>query len=176
MDTQPEPTLVEFIRYNNWANQQVLAACKNLSESQLTGMMPGAYGSIRDTLRHILRAEADYINRMTGTRPQPPFKWEDGPSVAEMAAFAAQVGEALMETVQRVRPTDPVYEEEDGQKIHYQARFLFIQLIDHGIEHRTNITTILNSRQQSPPEVDGWAYLSAHPDRFEADLGQGAAD
>src|SRR5712692_6460896 len=168
MDTQPEPTLVEFIRYNNWANQQVLAACKNLSERQLAAMMPGAYGSIRDTLQHILRAEADYVNRMTGTGPQPSFK-EDGPSVAEMSAFAAQVGEALMDTVQRVRPTDLIREEWEGQQTRYQARALFIQVINHGIEHRTNITTILNSGQQSPPDVDGWGYLWAHPDRFEAE-------
>ncbi len=56
MDTHPEPTPIEFIRYDNWANQQVLAACKTLSESQLAATMPGAFGSIRDTLQHILSA------------------------------------------------------------------------------------------------------------------------
>lgn len=171
MDTQPEPTLVELIRYNNWANRKVLDACLNLSESELDAVMPGAYGSIRNTLQHILRGEALYIFRMTGAGPQPPAKWENGASVAEMSAFATEVGQALMDTVQRVRPIDQVYEEEDGQKIHYQARFLFMQAIDHGIEHRTNITTLLNSRQKSSPEVDGWAYLWAHPERFEAELG-----
>ncbi len=176
MDTQPEPTLVEFIRYNNWANQQVLAACKNLSQSQLEATTPGAYGSIRETLQHILRAEAGYVNRMTGTRPQPPFQWEDGPSPAEMSAYAAQVGEALMDTVQRVRPTDLVYEESEGKKNRYQARVVYIQVVNHGIEHRTNITTILNSMQLSPPEVDGWGYWWAHRDRFETELGLEAGD
>ena len=28
MEHQPETTLVELIRYNNWANAQVLAACQ----------------------------------------------------------------------------------------------------------------------------------------------------
>ena len=176
MDTQPEPTLVEFIRYNNWANQQVLAACKDLSESQLAATTPGAYGSIRATLQHLLQAEADYVDRMTGAGPRPSFHWDDGPSVAEMSAFAARVGEALLDTVQRVRPTDQVREEWQGKQTHYQARALFIQVIDHGIEHRTNITTILNSERQSPPEVDGWAYLWAHPDRFEAERDRAAGD
>lgn len=166
MDTQPEPTLVEFIRYNNWANQQVLAACQQLSESQLTAPIPGAYGSIRDTFKHLLRAEADYINRITGTRPQPSFKWEDGPSLAEMAAFAAQVGEVFMDTIQRIPPTQIVHEEEDGLTMDYQARQLFMQVINHGIEHRTNITTLLNSLGLPVPEVDNWGYMSAHPDRF----------
>jgi uncharacterized damage-inducible protein DinB len=108
---------------------------------------------------------------MTGSRPLPPFKWEDGPSVAEMSAYAAQVGEALIDTIHRVGPTDLVDEEEDGQKVRYQARVLFIQVVNHGIEHRTNITTILNSLQQSPPEVDGWGYWWAHQDRFETKFG-----
>ena len=56
MDTQPESTLLEFIRYNTWANQQVLAACGSLSESQLDAPVPGAYGTVRDTFRHMLGA------------------------------------------------------------------------------------------------------------------------
>ena len=176
MDTQTEPTLVEFIRYNNWANQQVLAACQQLSESQLTAPIPGAYGSIRDTFKHLLRAEADYINRITGTRPQPSFKWEDGPSLAEMAAFAAQVGEVFMDTIQRIPATQIVHEEEDGLTMDYQARQLFMQVINHGIEHRTNITTLLNSLGLPAPEVDNWGYMRAHPDRFSMREGKVAGD
>jgi uncharacterized damage-inducible protein DinB len=32
MGTHPEPTLVELIRYNNWANAQVIAACQKLTD------------------------------------------------------------------------------------------------------------------------------------------------
>lgn len=171
MDTQPESTLVEFIRYNTWANQQVLAVCKDLGESQLMAKIPGAYGSIRETFGHLLRSEADYINRITGTRPQPAFKWEDGPSLAEMSAFAAQTGAAFLDVVQRIPPTQIVHEEEDGKFIDYQARQLFMQVINHGIEHRTNVTTLLSSLGIPVPEVDGWGYLFAHPDRFQVKEG-----
>jgi hypothetical protein len=41
------------------------------------------------------------------------------------------------------------------------------RLGDTLIEQRTNITTILNQGLQTPPDVDGWAYLDAHRDRFE---------
>jgi hypothetical protein len=46
---------------------------------------------------------------------------------------------------------------------------VYNQIIIHGIEHRTNITTILNQGLLTPPEVDGWAYMDAHPDRFGLD-------
>lgn len=166
MEAHPEPTLVEFIRYNQWANQQLLATCTNLSEAQLAAQIPGAYGSIRDTFRHILRAEAHYIGRITGARPEPAFKWEDGPSLAEMAAYAWQLGDAFLEIVQRIPPTHIVHEEEDGKFIDYQARQLFMQAVNHGIEHRTNITTFLNSQGLAVPEIDNWGYMFAHPERF----------
>jgi uncharacterized damage-inducible protein DinB len=167
MDVPPEPTFLEFILYNNWANQQVLQACQSLSEEQLGTKIPGAYGTIRETLGHMIRAEGYYLELLTGSFPRPALKWEAGPSVADMAAYAAQIGDALVEMAQSSRPTDEVIEEDEGKVFHYQARAVFLQIIDHGIEHRTNITTILNQGMQKPPEVDVWAYLAAHPERFD---------
>jgi len=167
MPNQPEPNLVELIRYNNWANARLLAACRELSPEQLATAGPGAYGSIHRTLGHMIHAEADYVGRLTGTRPQPPFRWDAPPSLAELADFAPQVGLALLEAVQRIAPAHIVHEEEDGNTIDYQARLLFMQAIIHGIEHRTNITTILSSLGRPELELDGWGYLFAHAEQFE---------
>jgi uncharacterized damage-inducible protein DinB len=167
MENQPESTLFELIRYNNWANAQVLAACQKLTPDQLAASTPGAYGSIHPTLGHMIAAEADYIGRLTGRSPKPPFRWEDEPTVAEISAFAGQVAGALLDAIQRIPPTNIVHEEEDGNTIDYQACALFIQVINHGIEHRTNVTTTLSGLGLPAPEVDGWGYLFAHPARFE---------
>jgi uncharacterized damage-inducible protein DinB len=167
METQPETTLVELIRYNNWANAQVFAACQKLAADQLAAAAPGAYGSIRETLEHIIRAEADYVGRLTGNRPQPAFRWKDQAALADLFAFAGQVASALLDAIQRIPPNHIVHEEEDGSTLDYQARALFIQIINHGIEHRTNITTILSGLGLPAPEVDGWGYLWSHPDQFE---------
>jgi uncharacterized damage-inducible protein DinB len=166
MHTQPEPTLVELIRYNNWANAQVFAACLELNPEQLAASAPGAYGSIHATLGHLIAAEADYIDRLTGAGPQPPFRWEDRPALDDIFAFSRIVADALVEAVQHVSPDHIVHEEEDGNTIDYKASLLFIQAINHGIEHRTNITTILSGSGLTAPEVDGWGYLFAYPDRF----------
>jgi len=172
MDIQPESTLIELILYNNWANGKVLAACQQLAADQLAATAPGTYGSIRDTLGHIIRAEADYVGRMTGKRPQPSFEWASQPALADIATFAGQVGEVLLDTVQRIPPTYLVHEEEAGEFLDYHARLLFIQVINHGIEHRTNITTIISGLGLVAPEVDGWGYLSSHPDRFAMKSGR----
>ena len=168
MEPKPEPTLVEFVLYNRWANQQLLAICTNLDEDLLTATIPGAYGSIRETFGHLLRAEASFLKRIHGTGPQPAFKWEDGPSLAHLAIFADQVGEAFLDTIQRVSPTQNVHEEGDGWTFDYQARLIFMSLVYHGVAHCTDITTFLNSRGVALPELDVWGYQTAYPDRFQA--------
>ena len=167
MENQPESMLVEFVRYNNWANAQVFAACQNLAADQLTAQAPGTYGTILATLSHILRAETSYVGRLTGNRPQPAFEWDSQLTLTNIIAYAEQVAGALLDAIQRIPPTHIVHEEEDGNTIDYQARALFIQVINHGIEHRTNVTTILSGLGLTTPEVDGWGYLFSHPDRFE---------
>ncbi len=172
MLTQPESTLVEFLRYNQWANQQLLAACGRLSPSQLETNIPGAYGSILQTFRHVLEAEADYINRITGVRPKPSFNWDEGPSLAVMAVFAGQLGDAFLSVIRQVPPTQNVHEEENGLTMDYQARQLFMQVVNHGISHRTDITTYLSSLGQSVPDLDNWGYMFAHTERFELKEGK----
>jgi uncharacterized damage-inducible protein DinB len=166
MNIQPEPTLVELIRYNNWANAQIFAVCQKLTPKQLSASAPGAYGSIHATLGHIIAAEADYIHRLTGEGPQPPFRWEDEPALEDIFAFSGSVASALLDVVQRVPPGNTVHEEENGNTMDYTASLLFLQVINHGIEHRTNITTILSGLGLPTPEIDGWGYLFAHPETF----------
>jgi uncharacterized damage-inducible protein DinB len=166
MDANSESTFMEFILYNNWANQQVLQACQNLSEDQLAAVIPGAYGTIRSTLEHIITGETFYLQLLTGRYPPAPFQWEARPGLVEMRDYAGQVGEALVDMAQHSRPSDPVVEEDGGKQFRYQALAVFIQIINHGVEHRTNITTILNQGLLAPPDVDGWGYQNAHLDRF----------
>jgi uncharacterized damage-inducible protein DinB len=167
MEQPSDPTLTEFITYNNWANQMLLQACQKLNEDQLARHIPGAYGSIRDALEHIVRSEAAYVRLLTSEPPRPGFKWDAKPNLAEMTAYAVEVANGLEATVQHVPPTAQIDQEIDGKLLHFRALAVFIQIIGHGIEHRTNITTILNQGMQTPPVVDGREYLLTHLDRLE---------
>ena len=88
--------------------------------------------------------------------------------MAEIKDYAVQVGQALVDMAQRVRPTDQVDEKDNGKIWHYRALAVFIEIIDHGIEHRTNITTILAQQGIRPPDLDGWEYMRLNPDRMGA--------
>ena len=168
MSLQPEPTLIEFFHYNHWANQQLMAICMNVGDDVLNAAIPGAYGSIPDTFAHILRAEVSFLKRIHGVAPEPPFQWEDRPSLARMAAYENELAAALLDLLQRVPATQSVYEEGAGWRFDYQARLIFMSVVYHGIAHRTDITTALNIKSVVLPELDVWGYQSAYPERFQA--------
>lgn len=164
----PESTLVELFHYNRWANQELMAICMRLDNDVTTAGIPGAYGSIRDTFAHILKAQAGFLRRIHGDSPEPTFKWEDKPSLAEMAGYEATLSAELLDMLQRVPATQDVHEEGSGWTFDYQARLIFMSVVYHGIAHRTDITTALNNKGVKLPELDVWGYQSAYPERFQA--------
>lgn len=164
----PEPTLIELFHYNQWANQELMAICMKLDDDVITAGIPGAYGSIRDTLAHILKAQAGFLKRIHGGSPEPTFKWEDKPSLAEMAQYEAKLSAELLDTLHRVPVTQNVHEEGDGWTFDYQARLIFMSVVYHGIAHRVDITTSLSGRGVELPELDVWGYQSTHPERFDS--------
>ncbi len=168
MSHQLEPTMIEFFQYNHWVNQELMGICINLSDEIITANIPGSYGSIRDTFTHILKAEISFLKRIHRAYPEPDFNWEANPSLSQMMAYETVLNEALLDTLQRVPATQNVHEEGNGWTFDYQARLIFMSVVYHGIAHRTDITTVLNNKGISLPELDVWGYQSAYPERFQS--------
>src|SRR6266545_5350294 len=98
----PDPIGVEFLHYNRWANLKLIDACMGLTPGELASSALGAYGSIYDTLVHIVRSEARYAGMLTGTPLPPPFSWDDHPPLAEIRPYAERVSSALVEAAGRM--------------------------------------------------------------------------
>jgi uncharacterized damage-inducible protein DinB len=168
----PDPSAIEFLRCNTWANQALIAYCETLTPEQLDHAGPGAYGSIRETLAHIVSGEASYFHILGGPAEVCAFKHDAATPLAALRAQAAEVGAALIDLAQRT-PADARLSRRwlgtrwGNKKAGYAPIALFIQIVNHGAEHRTNITTILAGLGFAPPGVDGWAYLAHSADRFE---------
>lgn len=170
MDIQPEPTLMELVRYDNWMTQQLLALCMEVDDEVVSADIPGTYGSIRKTIVHLINSQAEFLERIHGTSPQPAFKWADKPTFAQMAEYAITLSEAFLDTIESVPPTANVHEENETWSFDYHARLIYMSQIFHGIAHRTDITTFLTRHGVELPELDVWGYQEACPDRFEAKL------
>jgi uncharacterized damage-inducible protein DinB len=60
-------TLVELFKHNVWANQCLFDACEGLNDRQLDATIPGTFGSIRNTLIHIVGAQDRLVAALSGT-------------------------------------------------------------------------------------------------------------
>jgi uncharacterized damage-inducible protein DinB len=49
--------LLEMFRYKTWATLRLIESCQGLADEHLDATTPGTYGTIRETLHHLVDAE-----------------------------------------------------------------------------------------------------------------------
>ena len=155
--------LHDLARHNAWATAQVLECCRGLDEPTLHATVPGTYGTISATLRHLLRAEASYLYRLTGAWPAHPWPGDEAVGLdvlAERAATLAAVwerflaGEVDTERLGEARG-------DAGEVFAVPAGVFLAQVFHHASEHRAQICTILGALGHEPPDVSAWGYAEA---------------
>jgi len=84
----------------SWANDQMLAPCRELTDEQLTTETAGTYGPLSQTLVHLARAQGGYLTTLTGWRPDAKHRLELGapfPGVHRIADYLRFTGGRLIE-------------------------------------------------------------------------------
>lgn len=158
---QPTDTLTTLFRHHLWANLRLFEQCSGLTDEQLDATLNGTYGSVRDTLQHIVGAEKSYFSRIsTG---QPFRRPENAPPLtfAEMLETLRTTGAGLIEWASKVQAGDTVKIDWDGVPYDMPKAILFTQVINHATEHRSQIMAILTQLGIEPPDLQGWAYFAA---------------
>lgn len=160
---QPYPTLETLFRHHMWANVQLLEACASLSDEQLATSIVGVYGSLGDTLRHLVRSERSYFSRIsTGQLFQPP---ENEPPLTfdQMAESLQCTGQGLIEWAPKVEATDSVEIQWNNNGIQRPVQVpkavILTQAINHATEHRAQIMAMLTQLGIQPPDLDSWSYF-----------------
>ena len=148
------------VRYNAWATTQILEFCRGLDEQTLNATVPGTYGTIIATLRHMIYCEIDFLDRLLGREPADP--WQLGETAGldvlmERAARLATDWEVFLASdVDGERPLQP-----DEGTYTIPAGIVIAVVLYHGSEHRGQICTILGALGHEPPDVTPWAYAIA---------------
>ncbi len=141
-----------------WANEQILDACADLSAVQLMAPVPGTYGPIIATLRHLVQADSFYlwVNRGS-TGPMIPS--DNALSVAELRAANAEHAAGYRELLAGPLDADTeVAEHGDGWDFIATMGIRVAQIVHHGSDHRSQICTALTGLGISPPDIDLWIY------------------
>ena len=158
-----EHGLHDLARHNAWATAQLLTFCQGLDESTLNATVPGTFGTIIETLRHIIDAEASYLFRLTGAWPTHPWRGDAAVGLDVLAERAA----VLATTLERFLAGDWDSERlgeargDAGEVFAVPAGVFLTQALHHANEHRAHVCTILGALGCEPPGVSAWDYAVA---------------
>ena len=156
--------------YGYWANRKLSEVILQLTPEQFTQSVAGSYGSVRNTMVHMLSAEWGWLDRCGGTRRGAPLDAADYPTVASLldrwqqveghvrAFLSALREEDLGRTVEFALGGGPKLTMPLGELMHHAA--------NHGVHHRGQVALLLRALGHAPGNVDIlFYYARSQPER-----------
>ena len=132
--------------------------CATLDADQLATTVPGTFGTILDTLRHIVGADCSYLFVLSGGAVDPID--EESMDLAAVRAAFDRVAGAWAGVLERAVDPDEILvrHRDDGSEAHAPLGIRLAQVLHHGTDHRSQIATALTQLGITPPEMDVWDY------------------
>lgn len=161
--------------YNSWANSRILDRSEQLTAEQLHAKNPGGFGSVRDTLVHLMETEFFWSGLIWRGKAididWEPFEFDpaDYPGVAAIRARWAEIESDLHAFVDELKPEGEnslervIVWTNDGETL--LRRPLWLSMLDvfvHATQHRSEIAMALTRYRQSPGELDLSLYVREH--------------
>jgi uncharacterized damage-inducible protein DinB len=143
--------LVELFRHKTWATLLLIEACQGLGAEVLDTTAPGTYGTIQDTLHHLVGADESYLATVTGERPANPLPGERV-SLETLADLTRQLG-SRWEVLAR-DPDIGAREVITWDSWRTPAAVPMAQAIHHAECHRGHVLSVLGARGIETPGLD----------------------
>lgn len=144
---------------NAWSNRRLYAACAALPAEAYFAKRPCFFGSIHNTLYHLLLVDHRYMARIEG-RPVPDDLPTDVPNgdLAALSASQRAADRRLIELVRglgEARLAEPVRIVDESDKawadpLHRVLAHLFV----HQVHHRGQVHDLLSQTAVAPPQLD----------------------
>lgn len=156
--------LIDAFRHNTWATRELLGVCGHLDSRQLDATAEGTFGSIIDTLWHLIAAESGYAARLTGEMPSFDADADEPPSVEQMEADIDELAGRWERFLSKPFDAERVFHitwDTPDETYDVPAGVVLAQALHHGTDHRSQICTDLTVIGIEPPELGVWEYAAA---------------
>jgi uncharacterized damage-inducible protein DinB len=156
----PRNGFYDLGHHHQWATDTLLAFCRLQDEATLLALVPGTYGSILDTLRHLVDSDASYIRRLTGAWPDHPWKDDSRVDLTTLRERSRILGDVLIAFLDGEWDVDAVSRTygDEGDVFEVSAGVLLTQTFHHANEHRAHVCTALGALDIEPPDLSAWEY------------------
>ncbi len=155
------PILADAFEHHVWATLRLIDACRDLTSQQLQNSVAGTFGSIIETIRHLVGADASYLYALTGGGT--PVVDDSRMNLPELRTTMEANGKAWASLLDQ--DLDPesivVRHRDDGSESHAPLGVRLAQALHHGTDHRSQVCTILTVLGIEPPAIDVWDYADA---------------
>jgi uncharacterized damage-inducible protein DinB len=154
--------LANMFHYNAWANDALLAACRDLTHEQLQYQGAGATGTVQQLLLHVVGGQQTFVLRTEGRQHEGELhRWSEWPGIEhvveisrESSAALVRIAEALHEDVDVVLPWQ-------GQRPVFPRSFFLVHAMSHGADHRSELKVSLSQLDIETPDLDAWNWAGA---------------
>jgi uncharacterized damage-inducible protein DinB len=149
----------EAFRHNAWATRRLIGFCRDLTPEHLSSTVPATYGSILETLNHVIRWDASYLPRARIEQPA----WAEDADVDDLDELDRRIDET--ERLWEFYFSDPLDPEhlllldEGAYEVH--ASIPVVQALHHANVHREQVCSILTSLGIDAPDLQAWTYAEA---------------
>ncbi|MBZ5550871.1 MAG: DinB family protein [Acidobacteriia bacterium] len=148
--------------YGYWANKQLFGVLSQLSAEEFTQPVAGSYGSVRNTMVHILSAEWGWLDRCGGTRRGAALDASDYPTLASLVERWQQVEGYVREFVSTLRDEDldriVEFAIGSGPKQAMRLGELMHHAANHAVHHRGQVALLLRILGYVPGNFDILVY------------------
>lgn len=159
-----------LFEYDRWANKSVLQAASTLSAEQFTRDLGGSFGSVRDTLVHIVSGEWGWLTIWKARDLTSEFVtqlWDrieitfDPKAYGDIAAVRAKWGEVEREQIDFV---SGVTDESLKRMLpirttHLSLAHLMQHMANHSTYHRGQVSTMMRQLGGKPVATDFARFL-----------------
>ena len=145
--------------YGHWANKKLFGVISQLTPEEFTRQVAGSYGSIRNTMVHMLSTEWGWLSRCGG-QPQrgEPLKSDNYPSMESVLDGWDKVEGYLREFLSKLTDDDLTRIVEfalpGSQKRSMALGELMHHAAIHGVHHRGQVALLLRLLGKTPGNFD----------------------
>jgi uncharacterized damage-inducible protein DinB len=147
--------LGHVLRHNTWATGTIIDFCRARGPAVLELTAPGTFGTVYGALQHVVGGEQWYVWLLTREIVGPRVRRDERHTLDELASVAVAIGERELRIASDDDADRPVVMNEGRNST---VGVVLAQLVHHGNEHRTQVTTILGANGIDPPPISAWGY------------------
>jgi len=143
--------------YSYWANKKIFDVLSRLTLDEFTRQVAGSFGSVRNTMVHMMSADWGWLDRCGGAKRGPALVAADYPTIASVIdqwhqveanvrAFLLDLKDEDLDQLREFSFGGPTYSMRRGDLLHHAAI--------HCVHHRGQVALLLRTLGHPPGNFD----------------------